>query len=364
MPHPPAVGDRREARRVPTDPAPPGRRAATASTAQGARRAGRGGPVPAAGGADAHAGRRGPDPQRHAAPVPGAFRDHPERVRRRPGRAREGSAQGDPGRGSGVARARSRPRDPGPSEPPAGPGCQIGRPCPGRVGEGAQGGLERDRQGQHRSPGDRRAPRRPGAQLRAVPAVHQGAEADDGEPWRDGRQDAAGRERPERGRSRGEPHPAGAGALLAERHRGAQHARRHSRRRPARTRHRAAHDRVARRLHRRRAQPFHEPRKAPHEPARRRRHRAPDDADLQRDAFLERVRRARPLPAHDAAGGLQLARDSRQPGLHRELHQGRKRGGLEPGAQAADRTRQDPGGRGSREGHARLPAPAAPRAAP
>ena len=123
-------------------------------------------------------------------------------------------------------------------------------------------------------------------------------------------------------------------------------------------------DRAAGRLHRRRGQPVDQPREAAHEPARRERHQEPDGPDLQRDALDQRVRRARALPAHDAAGGLQLARDGREPGLYRELHQGReRRKRVEERTQAAHRAREDPGGRGSREGAARLRAPAARREA-
>ncbi len=59
-------------------------------------------------------------------------------------------------------------------------GSQRRRPRAGGVGEGAEGRRERDRAGQHRGPGDRRAARGPRAELRAVPEIHQGADADDG----------------------------------------------------------------------------------------------------------------------------------------------------------------------------------------
>ena len=45
------------------------------------------------------------------------------------------------------------------------------------------------------------------------------------------------------------------------------------------------------------------------------RNQVPDPADLERGALRERVRPTRPLPAHDAARGLQLRGDGHQPGL-------------------------------------------------
>ena len=124
---------------------------------------------------------------------------------------------------------------------------------------------------------------------------------------------------------------------------GAHRGRRHAGARGGR-----ADDRAAGRLHRRRGEPVEQPGEAAHEPARRERHQEPDGPDLQRDALDQRLRRARPLPAHHAAGGLQLAGDGRQPGLHRELHQGRERRERVEHREAAHRARADPRRRGSR----------------
>ena len=122
-----------------------------------------------------------------------------------------------------------------------------------------------------------------------------------------------------------EPHPDRARPVLARRHPGLPDARRHGRRRQAGARRpREPTIELLGDFTARRAQPLDATSRRCSRASRRGRHQAPDGPDLQPRALDQRLRPVRPLPAHDAAGRLQLAGDRREPGLHRELHRGRE----------------------------------------
>ena len=141
---PAAVAARREVRRLPADPAAPGRHAAAAAAEEDPRRAGRRRPVPAAGHEHAQPGRRRP-PRRPAAPArTRALHDHPQRTRRGPRGTRQRPERSDPPREPRAAGTRPRALDPREREPrplearrrlrtrrsPRWPGCASSSPTP------------------------------------------------------------------------------------------------------------------------------------------------------------------------------------------------------------------------------------------
>ena len=157
----------------------------------------------------------GPDPEHHAASLPGAFPADHQRVRRRAGRPPAGPQRRDPQRGAGSA----------PERPPAG-GARAPRhrdPRPGdQRGHGAQAALGQPPQrGQVRGRGARhlrrvgRARRRHPDELPQAARLPRAAHPHDGRAGRDRARAAAGAGGPERERGRAAP--------LLRRHRRLRH---------------------------------------------------------------------------------------------------------------------------------------------
>ena len=294
---PPAGADRREVRRLRAHAAARGRHAAAPAAAEDPSRR-RLGPAPAAGHEHPQPGRRRPARRHQPTARTPAPDDHPQRTRRGARRARQRPQRGHPPRQSGAAGIRQGPENPRRREQGAGETVRRLGHRTRAAGARARTRRQLHRPEQHRRAGLGENARLAAAQPRTVPAVPRTALASDGTAPAVRRSDDPDVHRAEKGGTGDQPRLPGNPRLLAQPgalHQGPRRPREGVG--PGARRHPAAAQ-AARTVRERGEAVLDQLRVAAHQLAGHGRARAPDGLHLPRHERLQRLRRARPLPAH------------------------------------------------------------------